>query len=99
MVRENQDLISVWRGKVFKRDGYRCKLCGKKGRLNAHHIDGWNWAVGLRYNVKNGITLCANKNGCHQKFHETYGSGNNTKYQLDEFMHRVYGMRLYNLDL
>lgn len=38
--------------------------CGKKTRLNAHHIHRWADAPWLRFSVDNGITLCSN---CHNK--------------------------------
>ena len=32
----------AWRAKVYRRDGYTCRLCGAKGvTLNAHHIKRW----------------------------------------------------------
>jgi hypothetical protein len=53
-----------WRLIVYKRDGFRCqmpkngKCCGKKGRINAHHIKKWSAASSLRFEPRNGITLC-----------------------------------------
>lgn len=32
---EDWDVI---RTQVYKRDGYRCVMCGRKGKLHAHHI-------------------------------------------------------------
>jgi 5-methylcytosine-specific restriction endonuclease McrA len=54
-----------WRLKVYKRDGFTCRLCGATGtgiKLEAHHIIRWADAVELRYVVTNGITLCKQ---CH----------------------------------
>ena len=58
-----------WRNAVLKRDDYRCKICGKRGRLQAHHIIYWRDTVDskwLRYDVENGITLCTT---CHLEAH------------------------------
>ena len=72
-----------WKKEVFKRDFYICKCCGQKGHnLNAHHLNGWNWAKDQRYDLSNGLTLCEN---CHNLFHKHYGKGNNTKEQYQEF--------------
>lgn len=39
-------------------------MCNKKRKkLNVHHIMKWSTASSLRYDVDNGITLCA---GCHK---------------------------------
>lgn len=74
---------------VFKRDNYTCQCCHIKSQnqksiiLNAHHLDGYNWCEEKRVDVDNGITLCKE---CHDKFHNIYGRGNNTKEQFEEFM-------------
>lgn len=75
-----------WCKSVFKRDKYKCVCCGKGGWINAHHLDGWNWAVALRYIVKNGVTLCAGPGSCHNTFHDQYGRGGNTRAQFFQFM-------------
>lgn len=56
----------AWRKAVFERDGYHCRECGNKGRLNAHHIKNWADYPRLRFEVNNGLTLCE---GCHVKRH------------------------------
>lgn len=56
-----------WRNSVFKRDGYVCAHCGKKGGdLAAHHIKPWAKFPDSRFDVSNGITLCKE---CHKKEH------------------------------
>ena len=93
-------LYTEWRKAVYKRDGYKCKLCGKKGKINAHHIDGWNWAVDIRYAIQNGVTLCAGKKrGCHDRFHKEYGKGDNTRYQFNDFALTYFNKSLLDLNL
>jgi len=58
-----------WRRLVYARDKYRCqmpkgkKCCGNKRSLQAHHIKKWSTASALRYDTRNGITLCWD---CHK---------------------------------
>lgn len=87
---DNIPLYTEWRKAVYKRDKHKCVLCKKRGRLNAHHLDGWNWAVGLRYSIPNGVTLCV---GCHKNFHAEYGKGGNTRYQFAEFAQRHFNKK------
>ena len=70
-----------WRNSVYQRDHYTCKVCDKVGgKLNAHHLDGWNWCEEKRFDIDNGITLCEK---CHNNFHSVYSKGNNTE---EEFL-------------
>jgi len=57
-------MYKAWRKKVYVRDGYTCKECGARKRLEAHHIKMWAHFPELRYEVSNGITLCKK---CHGK--------------------------------
>lgn len=75
-----------WRKSVFEKDNYSCDICGLKGRINAHHLDGWNWCRDKRTDIDNGITLCENH---HKEFHKIYGSGNNTKEQYEDFKKNI----------
>lgn len=77
-----------WRKKVFGRDLYTCQHCGARNgngkyiRLEAHHLyDFKNYPL-LRYEVSNGVTLCAK---CHTCFHSKYGKHGNTKEQFEEY--------------
>lgn len=55
--------IAIWRQSVFKRDGFTCQCCRKRGsRLTAHHIKSFAKHKELRCDVQNGVTLCE---GCH----------------------------------
>jgi len=61
-----------WRKAVYKRDNYTCRACGKKSGngsaviLNAHHIERFTDNEKLRFDVRNGLTLCFQ---CHKKTH------------------------------
>lgn len=83
---------SYWRESVFSRDNYTCQKCNssKGGNLQAHHVLNFSKYKDLRYDVKNGITLCED---CHSpnfkgSFHSVYGTHNNTLEQLEEFLGR-----------
>lgn len=60
---------------VFLRDGYCCRMCGRKSLedieefLDAHHITDRNEMPNGGYVAKNGISLCKGTDGtsCHEK--------------------------------
>jgi len=83
--RKEDYLYVRWAAAVKKRDHYVCQLCGARGALNSHHLNGWNTFPDERYDVDNGITLCLFH---HDDFHNKYGRGGNTKEQFDEY-HRI----------
>jgi hypothetical protein len=56
-----------WRKSVYRRDGFKCVICGESHTLEAHHILPKRTNPELVFNVDNGITLC-------KKHHEyTFG--------------------------
>lgn len=68
---------------TYKRDNYTCNICGSKGGdLHAHHLDSFADNIDKRFDLDNLITLCAE---CHKDFHKTYGYGNNTKEQFEDY--------------
>jgi len=61
-----------WRNAVFARDGYRCQVCsvrsgnGQRIYLHAHHVKLFSEHLASRYEVSNGLTVCAD---CHRLMH------------------------------
>ena len=55
-----------WRYQVFKRDNYKCILCGMKGYIIAHHLLSFALYPKKRFDIKNGITVCEK---CHNWIH------------------------------
>lgn len=98
MSRYQSERYKEWRNDVYSRDQHKCQACGKRGRLNAHHLNGWDWAVSQRFNISNGITLCSGRMGCHAKFHNLYGRGKNNTEQFSQFLSIHYDKSLPDLE-
>lgn len=47
-----------WRNLVYSRDCWKCRICGSKVDINAHHIVYAKHREDLRFDTSNGITLC-----------------------------------------
>jgi hypothetical protein len=62
--------LKRWRYDVYRRDEFACAHCGddRGGNLNAHHIRPFAEFPALRFDTRNGITLCE---GCHALAHQT----------------------------
>lgn len=89
-----------WSKAVRSRDNSKCIACGKKTKwCNAHHMDSYDWAVSLRFEVSNGVTLCSGRNGCHTDFHKKYGNKNNTRSQFAEYLMVYHGKKFGDLKL
>jgi hypothetical protein len=61
---EFDPLYIEWRKAVLKRDKHKCQMpdlkpCWRTKKLQAHHIFRWADAPSLRYEERNGITLCS----------------------------------------
>lgn len=85
-ITEERDMkaMKLWVKNIYERDNYECKKCGQHGgKLNAHHINGYNTDKENRLNIDNGITLCEQ---CHIDFHRKYGYGLNTKEQFNKWI-------------
>jgi hypothetical protein len=73
-----------WSKQIYKQDNYTCRKCSRRGgKLNAHHLEGYNSNKSLRLVLSNGTTLCVS---CHKNFHRRYGNGNNTTSQFEEYL-------------
>lgn len=76
--------IRKWREKIYLRDDYTCQICNERGnKLNAHHLNSWDYYEKERFAIDNGITLCED---CHRGFHKKYGYGHNTKKQFTLYL-------------
>ena len=77
-----------WREAVFARDNWTCQKCKKRGGvvLHPHHIQNFAQYSELRFEVSNGITFCKED---HNLFHKKYGTENNNKEQLEEFLKSI----------
>lgn len=52
-----------WRKQIFERDDFTCQMCNKRGvRLQADHIKSFADYPELRFDLRNGRTLCIS---CH----------------------------------
>ncbi len=66
---------AAFRDAVFKRDNYRCRMCGYKPpieQLDAHHINDRNLMPAGGYVKENGISLCSE---CHIKAEQFHSTG------------------------
>lgn len=59
-----------WRVDVLVRDNNTCQFCGAKKNLTAHHVVAASVDPTLRYDVRNGITLCRS---CHRALDRAHG--------------------------
>lgn len=55
----------AWRMAIFRRDWFRCQLCGSAngGHIQADHILSWSEYPEYRFDIRNGRTLCV---PCHK---------------------------------
>ena len=74
------------RQKVFRRDGFKCVICGKAKNLNVHHITYENLGA---EKVSDLVTLCRD---CHEDIHN--GKPNE---RMDSFVRRQIGSKIISL--
>ena len=87
---ELEDFTPAQRKQIFKRDGYRCVMCGKGERdgveIHADHIKPKD--LGGKTTIENGQTLCATHN-LHKKNLKQTDSGKNMFIHLSELSESV----------
>lgn len=87
MSRDDDPLFKKWAEDVKKRDSYTCQICTSRGvYLESHHKNSWDRYIEERYDVDNGVALCKR---CHERFHNMFGYGNNTKFQFKQYQQMV----------
>lgn len=75
-----------WAKEIYKRDLYKCTICGSRKEINAHHLNSYHSFPEERYDINNGVTLCVEH---HKDFHKKFGYRNNTKEQFEEYLKSV----------
>jgi hypothetical protein len=76
----------LWRESVFVRDNWTCQKTGiRGGKIHSHHILNFAQCPELRTSIENGITFSKK---AHEEFHKKYGTKNNTREQLNEFLRK-----------
>lgn len=77
MKAKKKQIRESFNNRVFKRDNMMCVMCGKKGQLDAHHIQDRHLIPNGGYVPENGITLCCgiDKDNCHWKAERYHATG------------------------
>jgi 5-methylcytosine-specific restriction endonuclease McrA len=88
--RGSNNEYQIFRKTVIKYCNNTCQCCGNYSDrdMRVHHIMSWNIDYENRLNSNNAILLCPE---CHDiqyqnSFHNSYGNGNNTPQQLEEYI-------------
>lgn len=77
----------TFKRKIFAEKGRTCICCSQeKKEMQIYHINSRNTHPHLIYNKYNVVIMCKD---CHQKFHSTYGYGNNNTLQFIEFLNNM----------
>jgi len=72
----------VWRAGVIRRDA-RCQVCDSLQNREAHHINHATYFPEQRFEITNGITLCAT---CHSHFHNNYKNSTKEKCTIKDYL-------------
>jgi len=80
-----------FRDAVFKRDGYKCAVCGWNkdvSALDSHHICDRTLIINGGYVKENGISLCPD---CHLKAEEFHCSGQAPEGYMPDELYELIG--------
>jgi predicted restriction endonuclease len=91
---EKKIIRKLFREACYKRDGFRCAVCGMKSskdkaeeELDAHHITDRNEMPNGGYVKENGISLCS---GCHEKAEVFHSTGSSVEgYSPDDLYKKI----------
>lgn len=65
--------LRLWSNKVRELAGNKCVVCGVTKQVHAHHIEDSRLNSGLRYDLRNGIAVCATHHKFGQEsFHKSF---------------------------
>lgn len=85
-MKDKHKIRDNFRNEVFKRDGYKCRVCGRSDvKLDAHHIMNRRFMPSGGYIKENGVTLCDTENGCHFKAEDETRKSQTVGYVPSEF--------------
>ena len=81
-------LREQFRESVYRRDQYKCKICGqpesKNCHLDAHHITDRHEMPNDGYSLSNGITLCPTHHLKAEVYHQSHHHNCVPKFSPDE---------------
>lgn len=86
--RSQQRKTKQWAKKIKEIFNFTCDICSSKKDLCAHHLNGYNWDIKHRFDLKNGVCLCKN---CHILFHIMNGYKHITRKQYVRFKRNKLG--------
>jgi len=81
----NSKEYRIWRAEVIRRD-VRCVVCDTLQNRHAHHINHATYFPEQRFDVENGVCLCAD---CHSHFHNDFRGTTRmkcTRYDYDNYI-------------
>ena len=72
--------LHEWREKVLEREGYKCRECGRKSHVIAHHIKSQYTYPKLKLEIDNGKALCRRCHALLKEFALTLKPANYQRY-------------------
>ena len=86
----NTKAYRIWRARVVRRD-VRCQICGSLQNRVAHHIFDASHHPDKRFDVTNGIVLCADH---HVTLHTDYKKNYRYKTTMDDLFNYIEVLKL-----